>query len=805
MKAPSPRPRLLPCLLTGLAAGFSTAALAAVVDRATFEGHPPVSSALRSLQRFAGMGLAPMPHEPLPEDRCWQAVVPDEGLSDANVDRCLQAAVKIYGDGAVFRRESLFPRDQQPAGVGIAVKLEDGRLVLTDVVPGAPAEQAGLQRGDIITTLDGRSVAGQPLDALVGQLRGQPGTTVRLGVAPMQGAPRELSVTRQLNSRGPVYAVALEGATYLQLQAYTDRLVPRVSELLAQAEQAGTLRGALVVDLRGNTGGAAQLIVNLAQMLAPAASPVLYTVGAYPAEATVPEGLGHLRLGDGTRDWFGRAQERLAGLPLVVLVDKDTGSGSEWLAETWRQQAGALLLGQPTAGAAQVRRAFDAFEGARFEVPVGVIHAGGGLPLHGHGVQPHLAMPAEPVRAGRPPSWLQAWLRDGLPAALQARQAGLSRAPRADATSASWACAGPLRLPLDAAATVGAGLSERTELNVSTDRDRWTLSIVQSDDPAEARRAAEKADMQRRAIDARQGVQRHIQDLERTLKAQEKAAAQKPRRSPAADRDATAAVRALLQDRQRLLPQMGVFELDVHSTRGPVPALLDIDADRATLVWWLQGREHVLQRLLGEEVPNGLRARVEQRLAQLAPLTDAAMPAETASAPALCLPGYRWLLDGSEHEVSWQQSVELSTGERRRLWRMSTEFSLPPAGPQEPSLAALAMQDDDNWLLERVRDGDRCDNGPLLGLDLRRITVAGQPGVLMVRSSRQAARSDGATAQSCRELRAIRRLPWGLAGMPWRAELTLRDANEAQLDALQARWLDALGQARLQDAWLRPR
>ncbi|MEK8031600.1 S41 family peptidase [Ideonella sp. DXS29W] len=807
MRTNTLRAPVLPRVLAGLVAGVSVAAIAAAVDRETFEQHAPVSNGLHHLRYFGGMGMVPAPQEPSAEDRCWQAVLPDEGLTDANVDRCLQAAVKVYGDGAVFRRESVFPRDQRPAGVGIVVKLDEGRLALTDVVPGAPGERAGLQPGDLITAIDGRSVAGQTLDALVGQLRGQPDTSVRLGVAPAQGAPREVSVTRQLSARGPVYAVPLEGAFYLRVDSYTDQLVQRASELLAQAEQAGTLRGALVVDLRGNTGGTAQWIVNLAQLLAPGASPALYTVGARPVGATVPDGAGHWRLGDATRSSLERAQQRLADLPLVVLVDKDTGSGSEWLAETWRQQVGAVLVGQPSSAVAQVRQAFDAFEGARFEVPVGVIHAGGGLPVHGHGVQPHVAMPAEPVRLGRPPSWLQAWLRDGLPAALRARQAAVEAAPPIELTpSASWACEGPMRVPLAPSSVVGAGASERVELSVSTDLYRWDLSIASSEGADDARRAEEKAAMQRRATDVRQSVQRHIQELERTLKAQEKAAGQNPRRPPPAGRDAAAGVRAMLQSRQRLLPQLGVFELSVESPSGPVPALLEIDDARVTLAWWLQGREHVLNRMLREDVPAGLRAWVEQRLAKLVPLTGGAAPTDAASENALCLPGYRWVLDGSEHQVTWRQSLEQSTRERRRLWSMSTEFNLPPAGPQPPAMASLAVQEDDNWLLEQVYDGDRCGNGPLLGVDLRRTTVAGQPGVLLVRRSRQDARASGAApVQACRELRAIRRLPWGASGMPWRAELTLRDTDEAALDALQSQWLNALGQARLPDAWMQAR
>lgn len=765
----------------GLTVFSGASAVSAPVTREDFARHRPVQQALDQLYRY-GWFHSVSGGQPA-GDLCWAAVVPEDGLSDANVDRCLQAAVQIHGDGSVFRRTALYPKETRPAGLGVSVKLQGGRLAVTDALPGTPAEAAGVVPGEFIEAIDGRAVAGQTLDALVGQLRGEPGTQVQLQVVAAQGAVRQLTLTRRLNLLGPVYAVALEGGYYLQVGGYSEQLVPRIQSLLAQAERAGQLRGALVVDLRGNTGGMAQWIVDLAKLLAPSSLPALYTVSAKPmgAVTAAPQ-----RTPD---QGFQRAQQRLADLPLVVLVDRDTGSGTEGLAEIWRQQAGALVVGQPTAGLAQVKQGFEAFEGARFEVPVGVLHAGGGLPVHGHGVQPEVYWTAGPVRIGRPPEGLDAWLREALPQALRQRQARRQAAPPSAPTGTEgWACLGPVRLPPDPGLGLGAAAQGHTELTIDTERLRWTLtSDPITGDPAVAW-AEEQAETEARVDADRRGMVRHLQDLAREVKAQEKAPG----------RAAANPARASLAARQRLLTQMGVHAHPVASAAGPQAGLLAVESGRVSLVWTAAGRRHELQARWGEEAPASVRALLEQRLAHLQP--DAGGPADPSA--GLCVPGYRVRLDLRDHAVAWRQSLEQTAAEPAFQWHMAAEFNLPAAPPVAPALAVAVLNDDDDWLLGRDHDGLRCA-GPLATPQLLRADMAGQAGVLRVQQADQTRTREGQAAEPpCRELRSVRRLPWGTRGLPWRAELVLRGGDPAAQQALQARWADALARAWMPDAWL---
>ncbi|MDI6782976.1 MAG: PDZ domain-containing protein [bacterium] len=67
-------------------------------------------------------------------------------------------------------------------GLGIQIALEDGRVVILGVLPNTPAEQAELVPGSTITAIDGEPAAGKSVDQIVGKLRGEVGTSVRLTI-----------------------------------------------------------------------------------------------------------------------------------------------------------------------------------------------------------------------------------------------------------------------------------------------------------------------------------------------------------------------------------------------------------------------------------------------------------------------------------------------------------------------------------------------------------------------------------------------------------------------------------------------
>ena len=107
----------------------------------------------------------------------------------------------IAGDGASNSNT------QQFIGIGVRLKLSNGGVLLEQVFQESPAEKAGLQRGEVILEVDGKSILGLPLQETVAQLQGQEGSRVRLRVAGVDGTTRDVVVTPDFAFATPVLSV----------------------------------------------------------------------------------------------------------------------------------------------------------------------------------------------------------------------------------------------------------------------------------------------------------------------------------------------------------------------------------------------------------------------------------------------------------------------------------------------------------------------------------------------------------------------------------------------------------------------
>ncbi|WP_146202730.1 S41 family peptidase [Deinococcus irradiatisoli] len=238
-----------------------------------------------------------------------------------------------------------------------AVPGEDG-AVLTDVSADSPAEEAGLQRGDTILSVNGAALnrgtdddtaaAARYSAVLAAAATGQPVT-----LAIRRGETRlSVTVTPRPISSASLPSGHLDGATYvLRLPSFaTEGTAQRVHQLVHAAQAAGAQR--LVLDLRGNRGGLVSEATGVSAAFAPQAAgqtlefldaqdySFFYQGGQVRASGVCFSGDRTLASIQNPALWRG---------PLEVLVNKDSASASEVVAQTL-QQAGARALGEATVG-----------------------------------------------------------------------------------------------------------------------------------------------------------------------------------------------------------------------------------------------------------------------------------------------------------------------------------------------------------------------------------------------------------------------------------------------------------------------
>ncbi|GBF74018.1 hypothetical protein PA598K_02348 [Paenibacillus sp. 598K] len=219
-------------------------------------------------------------------------------------------------------------------GIGVELRKEAGRFLIESVVEGAPAEQAGLLKNDIITEINNTPLGGRSLDEIVEMTRGEEGTKVTLTIERdgMQ-APFE-----QVLVRAPVPVVTVEhemhegGIGTIQIIRFSEDTATEF-DTAVQALQAKGMR-ALILDLRMNPGGLLRPAIEIASRIVPKDEVIVQVV--YKDEQH------HVT--------HRSQQEEPWRLPVVVLVDQNSASSAEVLAAALKDSAGIEVVGVKTFG-----------------------------------------------------------------------------------------------------------------------------------------------------------------------------------------------------------------------------------------------------------------------------------------------------------------------------------------------------------------------------------------------------------------------------------------------------------------------
>ena len=191
------------------------------------------------------------------------------------VDAALEGMVSGLGDrwSYYLTADELEAQNQrrtnQYVGVGITVNYtrEEGLYIL-GVEAGGPAEAAGLEAGEVITAVDGVSLAGEARYEGANLIQGEAGTTVTLEVLGEDGAARTVEVERAELKNDPVESRMLEGKVgYVRLLNFYDHSAQRLEEAVTQLREQGA--EALVFDMRNNGGGYLSQLTDMLDFLLP--------------------------------------------------------------------------------------------------------------------------------------------------------------------------------------------------------------------------------------------------------------------------------------------------------------------------------------------------------------------------------------------------------------------------------------------------------------------------------------------------------------------------------------------------------
>jgi carboxyl-terminal processing protease len=273
-------------------------------------------------------------------------------------------------------------------GIGAYVTMRDGWLTIVSTFEGQPAEEAGLQRDDIVLRADDTPIENMSIYEAIALIRGPAGTSVRLTILREGQEPFEVEVTRARIDKPVVDSELREdGIAYVQLKDFSadaNVKLQEALEVLLDENPTG-----LILDLRRNPGGWLNEAVLTAGLFLPQDDLILIE-----------------RFKDGTERPYRSPNLPLTlDMPMVVLVDAGSASASEIVAGALQDHDRAILIGETTFGKGSVQWPEELSNGAELRVTVARWFTPADRAIHGQGLEPDIPvdMTIEDVEAGRDP------------------------------------------------------------------------------------------------------------------------------------------------------------------------------------------------------------------------------------------------------------------------------------------------------------------------------------------------------------------------------------------------------------------
>jgi carboxyl-terminal processing protease len=317
--------------------------------------------------------------------------VDDSQLENASVKAIVDELRKRYDD----RFSHYFPPDAYSrfqdvtegrfSGVGLSVTEVPRGLRVAMVFDDSPAKAAGIKPGDVITAVDGRSIAGQDSELSTARIKGKAGTEVTLTVLrPSTGDSRTLELKRAQVSlpvvEGSIKHVNGHPVAYVRLLGFSNGAGAALRDKVEQLYDNGA--EGLVLDLRGNGGG----------LLTEA----VLTSSIFVEDGTIVSTEGRTQ----DKQTFEAVGDALPERPIVVLINGDTASAAEILTAALSDAGLAETVGQRSFGKGTFQQVIPLDNGGALDLTIGQYLARDGESVNNTGIKPDVIVRDRPNAGG---------------------------------------------------------------------------------------------------------------------------------------------------------------------------------------------------------------------------------------------------------------------------------------------------------------------------------------------------------------------------------------------------------------------
>jgi len=266
-------------------------------------------------------------------------------------------------------------------GLGIEITIKDGLLTIITPIEDTPAWKAGLRPGDRIVKIDDQLTREMLLSDAVKKMRGKPGEIVNLTV--LRDSEKKLldfKITRaMIKIKDIKHARILEdGIGYIRLVEFRENTPQEFNKALGYLSR--QRMDALIIDLRNNPGGLLDAAVKVTGKFIPLNKLIVYTKGRQPEQ---------------NFEFYSDTKNAILDLPLVILINQGSASGSEIVAGALQDYKRAIIIGTKSFGKGSVQSVIPLRDGSALRLTTSRYFTPSGKIIHGKGVTPDIEIEAE--------------------------------------------------------------------------------------------------------------------------------------------------------------------------------------------------------------------------------------------------------------------------------------------------------------------------------------------------------------------------------------------------------------------------
>ena len=338
------------------------------------------------------LGIVATPQDPAftSVEQAWDMILNDYVEKDkVDVDQLSQAAIEAMLELLDDPYTTFLDRESYQLsfgdlegkfeGIGALITVdEDDQIVVVAPIAGTPAAEAGIQPGDAILEVDGVSTLGMGLFEVILKVRGLKGTSVSLLVLhPDETEPVEIEIIRDEITVESVSLEMKDDIAYIRIHEFNERTNEELSPVLEAISVANA--SGIIIDLRSNPGGLLQTVVDVTSRF-------------------LDEGLlvVSIRDNEGNLEKLKANNQRITtDLPMVVLVDSFSASGSEVLSGALQDHGRATIAGSMTFGKGSVNYLQQLADGSGIYITAARWLTPNGNLIEGVGIAPDVELELE--------------------------------------------------------------------------------------------------------------------------------------------------------------------------------------------------------------------------------------------------------------------------------------------------------------------------------------------------------------------------------------------------------------------------